>query len=463
MDALDLNSDLGESFGRWVLGDDEAMLGARDVGQRRVRVPRGRPDDAAADVRGWPPSAGVVVGAQVGYRDLAGFGRRFVDVAPNELADDVVYQIGALDGMCRVAGHGGALRQAARRAVQRDRAPRGAGRRGRRGRPRLLRRSCRCSACPGRRSCARRRRRGCGRCGSSSSTAATPRTGRWCRVAQPGAVLHDPDEVDGARAPARRRTGVVAAVDGSDVAVEAESACVHGDSPGAVEMARAVRDGLAAGRRHGAGVRVKVLPFGDAALLVEVDGLAGGARAGRGGARPRGSAGVLDVVPAARTVLVAVAPGTDLAAAAPDRPGAARRPGVGAPEGEHRRDPGDLRRAGPRRGRPAHRARRGRGRRRAHGHAVADRVRRVRPGLRLPDRRRRAAAGAAPRRAAHHGAGRRRRVGRGVQRRLPAAVAGGLAADRADRRRAVGRRPRPAGAAGTRRNGPLRRGAVAAA
>src|SRR3954468_792577 len=46
----------------------------------------------------------VVVGAQVGYRDLAGFGRRFIDVGPNELADDVVYQIGALDGMCRVAG-----------------------------------------------------------------------------------------------------------------------------------------------------------------------------------------------------------------------------------------------------------------------------------------------------------------------------------------------------------------------
>ena len=45
-----------------------------------------------------------MVGAQVGYRDLAGFGRRFIDVAPNELADDVVYQIGALDGMCRVAG-----------------------------------------------------------------------------------------------------------------------------------------------------------------------------------------------------------------------------------------------------------------------------------------------------------------------------------------------------------------------
>ena len=102
------------------------------------------------------------------------------------------------------------------------------------------------------------------------------------------------------------------------------------------------------------------------------------------------------------------------------------------------RDPGDLRRPGPRRGRPADRAGRVGGRRRAHRHPVADRVRRVRPGLRLPHRRGRAAAGAAPRRAAHHGAGRRRRAGRGVQRRLPAAVAGGLAAHRLDRRRGCG-------------------------
>ena len=76
---MDLNSDLGESFGRWTLGDDAAAC-------RQVRR--------------------SVVGAQVGYRDLAGFGRRFIDVQPGELADDVVYQIGALQAMCRVAGIG---------------------------------------------------------------------------------------------------------------------------------------------------------------------------------------------------------------------------------------------------------------------------------------------------------------------------------------------------------------------
>ena len=103
MDTLDLNSDLGESFGRWVLGDDEAMLALVTSANVACGFHAGDPTTlrrtcAAAAERG------VVVGAQVGYRDLAGFGRRFLDVEPNELANDIVYQIGALDGMCRVAG-----------------------------------------------------------------------------------------------------------------------------------------------------------------------------------------------------------------------------------------------------------------------------------------------------------------------------------------------------------------------
>ena len=103
MNTLDLNSDLGESFGRWVLGDDEAMLGLVTSANVACGFHAGDPTTLRRTCA-LAAEAGVVVGAQVGYRDLAGFGRRFVDVAPNELADDVVYQIGALDGMCRVAG-----------------------------------------------------------------------------------------------------------------------------------------------------------------------------------------------------------------------------------------------------------------------------------------------------------------------------------------------------------------------
>ena len=73
-----------------------------------------------------------MIGAQVGYPDLVGFGRRFLDIAADDLAAAVLYQIGALDALARAVGGAVALREAARRALQRDRRPRGPG--GRRGR-----------------------------------------------------------------------------------------------------------------------------------------------------------------------------------------------------------------------------------------------------------------------------------------------------------------------------------------
>ena len=89
---IDLNADLGESFGTWVLGDDDAC-----------GVPAGDPTTLRRTCA-RAVERGVVIGAQVGYRDLPGFGRRFVDVAPADLEADLLYQIGALDGLARVAG-----------------------------------------------------------------------------------------------------------------------------------------------------------------------------------------------------------------------------------------------------------------------------------------------------------------------------------------------------------------------
>src|SRR3954470_12930499 len=90
--TIDLNADLGEGFGQWTLGDDEALLGVVTSANVACGFHAGDPvilrrvcDQAAA--------AGVAVGAQVAYRDLAGFGRRFVDVEPHELTQDVLYQI----------------------------------------------------------------------------------------------------------------------------------------------------------------------------------------------------------------------------------------------------------------------------------------------------------------------------------------------------------------------------------
>jgi UPF0271 protein len=242
VDVLDLNSDLGESFGRWLLGDDEAMLGLVTSANVACGFHAGDPTTLRRTCR-LAAEAGVVVGAQVGYRDLAGFGRRFMDVAPNELADDVVYQIGALDGMCRVVGSAvryvkphGALyntivhheaQAAAVVAAVRDYAP-----------------ELPVLGLPGSAFLREAQRVGLRTVREFFVDRGYTPEGTLVPRAQPGAVLHDPDEVT-ARVLRLVTDGVVTAVDGTEVVVEAESACVHGDSPGAVEMARAVRAGLA--------------------------------------------------------------------------------------------------------------------------------------------------------------------------------------------------------------------------
>ncbi|MFF5172467.1 LamB/YcsF family protein [Micromonospora sp. NPDC000089] len=97
---MDLNADLGEGFGIWRLGDDEALLGLVTSANVACGFHGGDPSTmrrvcAEAAVRG------VAVGAQVGYRDLAGFGRRHIAYAFTELRDEVTYQLGALDAFCR--------------------------------------------------------------------------------------------------------------------------------------------------------------------------------------------------------------------------------------------------------------------------------------------------------------------------------------------------------------------------
>ena len=241
MDTLDLNSDLGESFGRWVLGDDEAVLGLVTSANVACGFHAGDPTTlrrtcAAAAARG------VVVGAQVGYRDLAGFGRRFIDVAPDELADDVVYQIGALDGMCLVAGTAvryvkphGALYNAVVHHEEQAAAVVAAVRDYSTDLPVL--------GLPGSAFLRAAEKAGLRAVPEFFVDRAYTREGTLVSRREAGAVLHDPDDVS-ARVLRLVTDGVVTAIDGSDVTVRAESACVHGDSPGAVDMARAVRSGL---------------------------------------------------------------------------------------------------------------------------------------------------------------------------------------------------------------------------
>jgi len=235
--TIDLNSDLGESFGRWTLGDDDAMLGLVTSANVACGFHAG---DATTLRRTCRQAArgGVVVGAQVSYRDLAGFGRRFVDMEPGELADDVVYQIGALEGMCRVVGTSvryvkphGALYNAVVHHGEQARAVVAAVRDYDATLPVL--------GLPGSELLRAAEAAGLRTVAEFFADRGYTPEGTLVPRSEPGAVLDDPSGV--AERVLRMVTdGVVRAVDGSDVRVRAESVCVHGDSPGAVSMARAV-------------------------------------------------------------------------------------------------------------------------------------------------------------------------------------------------------------------------------
>src|SRR3954449_11387766 len=103
MTSIDLNADLGEGFGAWRLGDDDALLDVVTSANVACGFHAGDPSLMRRVCR-LAAARGVAVGAQVGYRDLAGFGRRRIDYDQDELRDDILYQIGALEAFCRVAG-----------------------------------------------------------------------------------------------------------------------------------------------------------------------------------------------------------------------------------------------------------------------------------------------------------------------------------------------------------------------
>ncbi|GAB1689885.1 LamB/YcsF family protein [Krasilnikovia sp. M28-CT-15] len=246
--TVDLNSDLGEGFGAWALGDDDAMLDVVTSANVACGFHAGDPRTLLATCA-RAVARGVAVGAQVGYRDLAGFGRRFIDYEPADLVADVLYQIGALDGLARAAGSGvryvkphGALYNAIVHHEEQAAAVVEAVHRYDPALPVL--------GLPG--SVFLRRAAAAGlttRAEAFADRGYTPQGTLVPRRAA-GALLHDPAEV-AERMVRLVTTGELTAVDGTVLSVRADSICVHGDSPGAVAMARAVADALAA-----AGVRL---------------------------------------------------------------------------------------------------------------------------------------------------------------------------------------------------------------
>ena len=239
---LDLNADLGEGFGIWTLGDDDALLDVVTSANVACGFHAGDPT-ILRRVCARAVERGVVIGAQVAYRDLAGFGRRAIDVAADELVNDVIYQIGALDGFARVAGdrvryvkpHGALYNVAAVDAQQAGAVVEAV---------RLYDPTLPVLGLPGSELLRAADAAGLPTVPEAFADRAYTPQGRLVSRREPGAVLHDPERI-AARCVELARTGTVAAADGSPVDVPARSVCVHGDTPGAVAIARRVRAALA--------------------------------------------------------------------------------------------------------------------------------------------------------------------------------------------------------------------------
>lgn len=241
--SMDLNSDVGESFGHWTLGDDTAMFASVSSANVACGFHAGDPSVIRRTCRA-AVAAGVTIGAHVGYRDLAGFGRRFMDIDPAELADDVVYQIGALQALAAAEGgrvryvkpHGGLYNAIVSHTAQ-ARAVVDAVKSVDPNLPIL--------GLPG--SEVLRLAEAAGLRGVSEAFAdrAYNPDGTLVSRKLPGAVLEDPAQV--AEHVLRMATdSAIRTVDGTILKINAESICVHGDSPGAVAMAAAVRTALSA-------------------------------------------------------------------------------------------------------------------------------------------------------------------------------------------------------------------------
>ncbi|WIE64333.1 5-oxoprolinase subunit PxpA [Curtobacterium sp. MCLR17_036] len=251
MTTIDLNSDLGEGYGAWTTADDTAMLDVVSSANVACGAHAGDPVIMLATARA-AAERGVAVGAHVAYRDLAGFGRRPVHVTPDELHADVVHQIGALAAAARVAGtavtyvkpHGALYNTACADPVQAEAVVRAVA---------DVDGSLAVLALPGSELLLAAERHGLRAVSEVFADRAYEPDGSLVSRSRPGAVLHDPDQV-AARVLRMVTDGVATAVDGSDVPVRADSVCVHGDSPGAVAMARAVRALLT---EHG----IRITPF----------------------------------------------------------------------------------------------------------------------------------------------------------------------------------------------------------
>ena len=274
---IDLNADLGEGFGRWQLTDDEALLASVSSANVACGFHAGDPATMRR-VCALAAERGVRIGAQVSYRDLAGFGRRSMDVPAAELAAEVAYQIGALEIFARAAGsavayvkpHGALYNRTVRDEEQAAAvvegvrlASAGTGSGGGSGAgssagagPDALSGDgtggpLPVLGLPGSRLLAVAAEAGLPTVEEAFADRAYRPDGTLVPRSEAGAVVTDPEQVI-KRSVRLARDGEVVATDGTTLTMRARSLCVHGDTPDAARLARRVREELTA-----SGVRIR--------------------------------------------------------------------------------------------------------------------------------------------------------------------------------------------------------------
>jgi UPF0271 protein len=248
---IDINCDMGESFGAWPMGADDQVMPHITSANIACGAHAGDPAVMRRTVR-LARDAGVAVGAHPGFADLQGFGRREMQMPPQEVEDSVLAQIGALAAVARaehsalrhVKAHGALYNMAARNRPLADAIARAIAAFD----PSLI-----MFGLPGSSMIDAGRDAGLRVAAEGFADRAYQPDGSLTPRSQPGAVIHDPDAVV-SRAVRMVRDGVVLTASGQEIPLRIDTICVHGDTPGAPELTRRIRAGLEA-----AGIAVRSL------------------------------------------------------------------------------------------------------------------------------------------------------------------------------------------------------------
>lgn len=238
---MDLNSDLGESFGPWPMGQDAALMASITSANVACGFHGGDPG-AMRETVALAKAHGVAIGAHPGFPDLVGFGRREMKATPQEVEDFVVYQVAALAGIAATQGtslqhvkaHGALYNMACRDRALADAIARAVA---------MIDRRLILFGLPGSELLRAGEAAGLPVAAEGFADRAYERDGSLASRSKPGSVIHDTPAVV-ARAVRMVRDRDVVAVDGSVIPLEAQTICLHGDTPGAADLARAVRSGL---------------------------------------------------------------------------------------------------------------------------------------------------------------------------------------------------------------------------